>query len=489
MSELLQRPDLLRTESFIGGRWLPSPAGHRFDVFNPADQSCVASVSDADAEQAQEAIDAAENALPQWRDQTAEQRAKVLRGWSELMHQNASDLAKLMTAEQGKPLSEAEAEIAYGASYIEWFAEEAKRVYGDVIPPPTSDQRIVVIKQPVGIVAAITPWNFPNAMLARKVAPALAAGCTVVAKPAELTPLSALAMAKLGEEAGIPPGALNVVCSSRSAAIGKVLCDDSRVRKLTFTGSTATGKTLLAQCADTVKRTSMELGGNAPFIVFDDADLDLAVEGLIASKFRNAGQTCVCANRVLVQEGIYDEFAGRLLERLKGFRLGPGDQPGIDMGPLINQQACEKVRRICRDAVAQGAKLETAGLASGLGPLFIDPAILLECTPNMAAFREEIFGPIAPLFRFRDESEAIALANDVPVGLAAYFYTENRRRIWRVSESLQFGIVGVNEGSISNPMAPFGGLKESGFGREGSKYGLQDYLDIKYLCLGALTER
>ena len=481
----LRHPELLRTQSYIGGRWCEFSAPG-FDVLNPADGGLVARVDDAGPEQTRAAIDAAEKALPGWQNRTASKRAEILLRWCTLQNRHSADLAQIMTAEQGKPISEAEAEIVYGSSYIQWFAEEAKRVYGDVIPPPCGDQRIVVIKQPIGIVAAITPWNFPNAMLARKVAPALAAGCTVVAKPAELTPLSALAMAKLGEEAGIPPGVFNVVCTSRSVEVGKVLCEDSRVRKLTFTGSTATGKKLLAQCAATVKRTSMELGGNAPFIIFNDADLDLAVDGVMASKFRNAGQTCVCANRLLVQAEVYEEFSDRLFARIRALRLGPGEQPGVDMGPLINQSAVEKVQRIVHDAISKGATAKAAGLTAEMGPLFADPTMLLNCTPDMAAFREEIFGPIAPLFRFKEESEAIALANDVPVGLAAYFYTEDRRRVWRVSESLQYGIVGINEAAISNPMAPFGGVKESGSGREGSKYAIDDYLEIKYLCFGSL---
>ena len=481
----LRHPELLRSQSYIGGRWCEFSAPG-FDVLNPADGGLVARVDDAGPEQTRAAIDAAEKALPGWQNRTASERAEILLRWCTLQNRHSADLAQIMTAEQGKPISEAEAEIVYGSSYIQWFAEEAKRVYGDVIPPPCGDQRIVVIKQPIGIVAAITPWNFPNAMLARKVAPALAAGCTVVAKPAELTPLSALAMAKLGEEAGIPPGVFNVVCTSRSVEVGKVLCEDSRVRKLTFTGSTATGKKLLAQCAATVKRTSMELGGNAPFIIFNDADLDLAVDGVMASKFRNAGQTCVCANRLLVQAEVYEEFADRLFARIKALRLGPGEQPGVDMGPLINQSAVEKVQRIVHDAISKGATAKAAGLTAEMGPLFADPTMLLNCTPDMAAFREEIFGPIAPLFRFEEEREAIALANDVPVGLAAYFYTEDRRRVWRVSESLQYGIVGINEAAISNPMAPFGGVKESGSGREGSKYAIDDYLEIKYLCFGSL---
>ena len=481
----LRHPELLRTQSYIGGRWCEFSAPG-FDVLNPADGGLVARVDDAGPEQTRAAIDAAEKALPGWQSRTASERAEILLRWCTLQNRHSADLAQIMTAEQGKPISEAEAEIVYGSSYIQWFAEEAKRVYGDVIPPPCGDQRIVVIKQPIGIVAAITPWNFPNAMLARKVAPALAAGCTVVAKPAELTPLSALAMAKLGEEAGIPPGVFNVVCTSRSVEVGKVLCEDSRVRKLTFTGSTATGKKLLAQCAATVKRTSMELGGNAPFIIFNDADLDLAVDGVMASKFRNAGQTCVCANRLLVQAEVYEEFSDRLFARIRALRLGPGEQPGVDMGPLINQSAVEKVQRIVHDAISKGATAKAAGLTAEMGPLFADPTMLLNCTPDMAAFREEIFGPIAPLFRFKEESEAIALANDVPVGLAAYFYTEDRRRVWRVSESLQYGIVGINEAAISNPMAPFGGVKESGSGREGSKYAIDDYLEIKYLCFGSL---
>jgi succinate-semialdehyde dehydrogenase/glutarate-semialdehyde dehydrogenase len=390
-----------------------------------------------------------------------------------------------MTAEQGKPLAESRGEIAYGASYIEWFAEEAKRVYGDTIPQPSNDKRIVVIKQPVGVVACITPWNFPNAMLTRKIAPALAAGCTVVCKPANETPLSALAMAELAARAGIPAGVINIV-AGKTPEIGAELTSNPAVRKLTFTGSTAVGKLLVEQCAGTMKRTSMELGGNAPFIVFDDADVDEAVKGAIICKFRNAGQTCVCANRILVQDGIYDEFAEKLAAAMAELKLGDGAQDGVDIGPLINEKAANDVLEFVDSAVAQGAEVAAGGKRSSIGSCFVEPTLLTHVTDDMRVFREEIFGPVAPLFRFEDEAEAIAMANDTEFGLASYFYSRDIGRVWRVSEGLEYGIVGVNTGIISNEMAPFGGVKESGQGREGSKYGLDDYLEIKYMCIGGV---
>jgi succinate-semialdehyde dehydrogenase/glutarate-semialdehyde dehydrogenase len=395
------------------------------------------------------------------------------------------DLAQIMTAEQGKPLAESRGEIAYGANYIEWFAEEAKRIYGDTIPQSSNDQRIVVIKQPVGVVACITPWNFPNAMLTRKMAPALAAGCTVVCKPASETPLSALAMAELAERAGVPAGVINIV-AGKTGEIGEELTSNPIVRKLTFTGSTAIGKMLVEQCAGTMKRTSMELGGNAPFIVFDDADVDEAVKGAIICKFRNAGQTCVCANRILVQDGIYDEFAEKLAGAMADLRLGDGTEEGVDIGPLINEKAANDVLEFVGDAVAQGAKVAAGGQRSSLGSCFIEPTLLTHVSDDMRVFREEIFGPVAPVFRFRDEAEVIAMANDTEFGLASYFYARDLGRVWRVAEALEYGIVGINTGIISNEMAPFGGVKESGQGREGSKYGLDDYLEIKYMCLGGI---
>ena len=405
-------------------------------------------------------------------------------GWN-LMLDAQEDLAQILTAEQGKPLAESRGEVAYGASYIEWFAEEAKRIYGDTIPAPSSDKRIVVIKQPVGVVACITPWNFPNAMLARKLAPALAAGCTVVCKPANETPLSALAMAELAERAGIPAGVINVVAGI-TREIGAEMTGNPIVRKLTFTGSTQVGKLLIEQCAGTVKRTSMELGGNAPFIVFDDADLDEAVKGAIICKFRNAGQTCVCANRILVQEGVYDEFAEKLMVAMSSLKVGVGTEDGVNVGPLINEKAANDVMEFVEDAVAKGAHVATGGSRSELGACFVEPTVLTHVSDDMRVFREEIFGPVAPLFKFRTEEEAIAVANDTEFGLACYFYARDLGRVWRVAEGLEYGIVGINEGIISNAAAPFGGVKESGQGREGSKYGLDDYLEMKYLCMGGI---
>lgn len=411
----------------------------------------------------------------------------MLRKWYTLMVESAEDLAQIMTAEQGKPLTEARGEIAYGANYIEWFAEEAKRIYGDTIPHPSNDKRIVVIKQPVGVVACITPWNFPNAMLTRKIAPALAAGCTVVCKPASETPLSALAFVELAERASVPPGVINIVAGV-TREIGAEMTSNPIVRKLTFTGSTAVGKLLMQQCAGTVKRTSMELGGNAPFIVFDDADLDEAVKGAIICKFRNAGQTCVCANRILIQEGIYDAFTEKLMAATADLKLGNGADEGINVGPLINEIAANDVLEFVDDAVAKGASVAVGGGRSDLGVRFIEPTILTNVSDNMRVFREEIFGPVAPLFKFKTEEEAIAMANDTEFGLACYFYSRDVGRIWRVGEALEYGIVGINEGIISNEMAPFGGIKESGHGREGSKYGLDDYLEIKYMCVGGIDK-
>ncbi len=422
-----------------------------------------------------------------WRKRSAKDRAGILRRWFNLMMEAQEDLAQILTAEQGKPLAEARGEVAYGASYIEWFAEEAKRIYGDTIPAPSDDKRIVVIKQPVGVVACITPWNFPNAMLTRKIAPALAAGCTVVCKPANATPLSAFAFVELAERAGIPPGVINIV-AGRTAEIGKEMTSNPIVRKLTFTGSTPVGKTLMAACAGTVKRTSMELGGNAPFIVFDDADIDAAVQGAIICKYRNAGQTCVCANRILVQDGVYDEFSEKLSKATAALKLGDGTEEGVNVGPLINEGAANDVLEFIDDALAKGANVAVGGARSALGACFVEPTVLTDVSDDMRVFREEIFGPVAPLFRFKTEEEAIAMANDTEFGLACYFYARDVGRIWRVGEGLEYGIVGINEGIISNEMAPFGGVKESGQGREGSKYGLDDYLEIKYMCMGGLDQ-
>ena len=482
----LSRPALLKTRAYVNGQWIGGDGGKSLDVLNPATGEIVASIADLGAAETERAIDAAAAALPEWSARPAKERANILRRWFLLMMQNQQDLAAILTAEQGKTLAEAAGEIAYGANYMEWFAEEAKRIYGDIIAPPSSDKRILVIKQPVGVVASITPWNFPNAMIARKVAPALAAGCTFVAKPAKETPLSALAMAALGEEAGIPAGVFNVVCGSSSSAIGGEMTRNPKVRKLTFTGSTSVGKTLLQQCAGTVKKTSMELGGNAPFIVFNDADIDAAVAGAMASKYRNAGQTCVCSNRLLVQSGIYAEFAEKLAEEVRKFRLGDGSDSDTTMGPLVNDAAVRDVTAMVQDALDKGATATTGGQQSRLGACFFEPTVLTGVTEDMRVFREEIFGPVAPLFKFDTEEEAIKMANDTEFGLAAYFYTRDMGRIWRVGEALEYGIVGINEGIISNEMAPFGGVKESGSGREGSKYGIDDYVEIKYMCLGGI---
>ncbi|MCX5495604.1 NAD-dependent succinate-semialdehyde dehydrogenase [Kaistia dalseonensis] len=475
--------ELLRRDAFIDGAWIGAPK--RFAVTNPADGAIIAEVADLEVEQVREAIAAAQRALPAWRARSGKQRSRILRVWYELIMDNQEALARLLSAEQGKPLAESRGEIAYGASFIEWFAEEAKRVYGDVIPATTPDKRIVVIRQPVGVVAAITPWNFPHAMITRKAGPALAVGCTMVLKPASATPLSALALAALAERAGVPAGVFNVVTSSRTAAVGTELSTSPAVAKLTFTGSTPVGKILLKQAADTVKRTSMELGGNAPFIVFDDADLDRAVEGAIASKFRNTGQTCVCSNRILVQAGVYDAFADRLAAAVRQLRVGSALGGDSDQGPLIDGKAASKVEEHIADAIGKGARIVTGGKRHALGGTFFEPTVLADATPAMMLAQEETFGPVAPLFRFETEDEAVALANNTEVGLAGYFYTENVSRAWRVAEALEVGMVGINEGLISTEVAPFGGVKESGQGREGSKYGLDDYLELKYICFGA----
>ena len=476
---------LFRHQAYIDGRWCDADSGETLAVLNPANGEKIADVAKCGTAETRRAIEAAERAQIEWRQATAKERGAVLRKWLELMLDAQEDLAQIMTAEQGKPLAESRGEIVYGASYLEWFAEEAKRVYGDTIPQPSNDKRIVVIKQPVGVVACITPWNFPNAMLARKIAPALAAGCTVVCKPANETPLSAFAMAELAERAGVPAGVINIV-AGKTKEIGAELTSNPVVRKLTFTGSTAVGKLLVEQCAATMKRTSMELGGNAPFIVFDDADLDEAVKGAIICKFRNAGQTCVCANRIMVQDGVYDAFTAKLAAAVADLRLGDGTQDGVDIGPLINEQAANDVLEFVDSAVAQGAQVAAGGKRSSLGSCFVEPTLLTHVTDDMRVFREEIFGPVAPLFRFEDEAEAIAMANDTEFGLASYFYARDIGRIWRVGEGLEYGIVGINTGIISNEMAPFGGVKESGQGREGSKYGLDDYLEIKYMCIGGI---
>lgn len=476
---------LFQTGAYINGLWTESDDKTTFDVDNPATGEIIAQVARCGAGETRRAIDAAQAAFGPWQKLTATQRADYLYKWYELIMASLDDLALLLTSEQGKPLAEAAAEIRYGAGYLRWFAEEARRVYGDTIPQPSPDKRLVCIKQPVGVVACITPWNFPNAMLTRKIGPALAAGCTVVCKPAGYTPLSALALAELAHQAGIPAGVVNVVAGA-TRAIGDELTASPVVRKLTFTGSTEVGKTLIRACADTVKKTSMELGGNAPFIVFDDADLDAAVSGAIVSKYRNAGQTCVCSNRLLVQSGVYDTFVEKLAAAVKEMQLGPGTGSGVTMGPMITTDAVADVDAMVKDALDKGASVVLGGKASGLGDRFYEPTILADVTPEMRVFKEEIFGPVAPVFKFDTEEEAVQMANDTEFGLAGYFYSRDIGRCWRVAEALEYGIVGINEGLISNETAPFGGIKESGNGREGSKYGMDDYLEIKYLCMGGI---
>jgi succinate-semialdehyde dehydrogenase/glutarate-semialdehyde dehydrogenase len=476
---------LFKQQAYIDGAWVAADNGATFEVHNPSTGALLGVVPKMGGVEAKRAIEAADRALPVWRERTAKERAIILRNWFNLMMENQEDLARLMTAEQGKPLAESRAEIAYSAGFIEWFAEEGKRVYGDTIPAHSSDKRIVVLKQPIGVTAAITPWNFPAAMITRKCGPALAAGCTMVLKPAEQTPFSALALAVLAERAGLPKGVFSVLTGDPQA-IGGEFTSNPIVRKLTFTGSTEIGKLLMRQAAGTVKKCSMELGGNAPFIVFDDADLDAAVQGAMASKFRNAGQTCVCANRLLVQDGIYDAFADMLAKAVAALKVGDGFEDGVDIGPLIDEAGREKVEEHIADALAKGAKVTVGGKRDVRGGLFFEPTVLIGVTPHMKVAREETFGPIAPLFRFKDEAQALQLANDTEFGLASYFYSRDIGRIIRVAEGLEYGIVGINEGLISTEQAPFGGVKESGLGREGSKYGIEDYLQLKYLCFGGI---
>lgn len=482
----LHDEELLRADAFVDGKWVAADHGARFAVTNPSSGDRLVQVSDLGTAEAGRAIAAADAALPAWRAKTAKERASVLRRWFDLVMQHQEDLARLMTAEQGKPLAEARGEVAYGASFIEWFAEEAKRVYGDVIPAAMNDRRYLVIRQPVGVVAAITPWNFPIAMITRKCAPALATGCTVLVKPSELTPLCALALAELATRAGFPAGVFNVLTTTDALGVGRALTASPTVRKLSFTGSTAVGKLLIRDCAETVKKVSMELGGNAPFIVFDDADLDAAVAGAMASKYRNAGQTCVCANRILVQDGIYDAFADKLAAAVAGLEVGDGMQEGTNQGPLINQAAVEKVEQHIEDALNKGARVMCGGHRHVRGGTFFEPTILADVTPTMRVASEETFGPVAPLFRFSTEEEAIGMANDTEYGLAAYFYSRDIGRVWRVAEALEYGMVGINEGIISTELAPFGGVKESGLGREGSRYGIDEFTEMKYLCMGGL---
>ncbi|WP_299566867.1 NADP-dependent succinate-semialdehyde dehydrogenase [Enterovirga sp.] len=481
----LKDPSLFRQQCYVDGAWIDADGGGTIEVDNPSTGEILGTVPKLGRAETRRAIEAADAALPAWRSKTAKERAQILRRWFDLLIANQDDLAAIMTAEQGKPLTEAKGEIAYAASFIEWFGEEGKRVYGDVIPAHGTDKRIIVIKQPIGVCAAITPWNFPAAMITRKAGPALAAGCTMVLKPASQTPYSALALCELAERAGVPKGVLSCVTGS-AGEIGGEMTENPTVRKLTFTGSTEIGKLLLEQCARTVKKTSMELGGNAPFIVFDDADLEPAVKGAMASKYRNAGQTCVCANRILVQDGIYDRFVARLAEAVSGMKVADGFKEGTTLGPLIDAKAVAKVEEHVSDALEKGARIVAGGKRHGAGQNFFEPTILADTTPDMKLFREETFGPVAPIFRFHTEEEAIALANDTPFGLAAYFYSRDIGRVWRVAEALETGIVGINEGIISTEVAPFGGVKESGLGREGSRYGIEDFLEVKYLCMGGL---
>jgi succinate-semialdehyde dehydrogenase / glutarate-semialdehyde dehydrogenase len=477
---------LFREACYVDGKWIQAASGATVGVDNPATGEIIGKVPKLSCAETRHAIEAANEAFKPWSARTAKERAIVLRKWFDLMMENQEDLAKLMTLEQGKPLTESRGEVAYAAAFLEWFGEEAKRVYGDTIPGHQADKRIVVLKQPIGVVACITPWNFPLAMITRKAGPALAAGCTVVIKPATQTPFSALALAELAERAGVPKGVLNVITGS-AKEIGAELTSNPIVRKLSFTGSTEVGKVLMAQCAATIKKLSLELGGNAPFIVFEDADLDAAVEGAIASKYRNTGQTCVCTNRLLVQDSVYDSFAEKLVAAVKKLKPAPGLEAGASQGPLIDNAAVEKVESHIKDAVSKGAKVIAGGQRHALGGRFFEPTILVNATTQMAVAREETFGPVAPLFRFKTEAEAIALANDTEFGLAAYFYGRDLARVWRVAEALEYGIVGINTGIISTEVAPFGGVKESGLGREGSKYGIEEFLEIKYLCIGGVN--
>jgi len=483
----LNDPELLRSQAYIDGSWLGADNGVQVEVSNPATGAIITTIPKMGADETRRAIEAANRAWGPWRAKTGRERAAILRRWFELMLQHADDLALIMTSEQGKPLAEAKGEILYAASFIEWFAEEAKRVYGDTIPSPANDRRLVVVKEPIGVCAAITPWNFPAAMITRKVGPALAAGCTMVVKPAEATPLSALALAVLAERAGVPAGVFSVV-TGNARAIGGEMTSNPTVRKLSFTGSTEIGRLLMEQCAPTIKKLSLELGGNAPFIVFDDADLDAAVEGALASKFRNAGQTCVCANRLYVHDKVYDAFAEKLVKAVAALKVGPGTEAGVTQGPLIDAAAVEKVEAHIADAKAHGGRVLLGGQRHALGHTFFEPTIIADATPAMRVAKEETFGPMAPLFRFHSDAEVITLANDTEFGLASYFYSRDIGRIWRVAEALEYGMVGINTGLISNEVAPFGGVKQSGLGREGSHYGIDDYLVIKYLCMGGLDK-
>jgi succinate-semialdehyde dehydrogenase/glutarate-semialdehyde dehydrogenase len=482
----LKNTQLLQNKAFINGNWVSAENKATFEVTNPTDGTVITTVADCGAAETQQGINAAAKAFGPWSEKTAKERTFIMRKWFNLVMENIDDLGLLMTTEQGKPLAEAKGEINYGASFIEWFAEEARRVYGDVIPSPWSDRRIVTIKRPIGVVAAITPWNFPVSMITRKISPAIAAGCTVVLKPAAQTPLSALALAYLAKEAGFPDGVINIVTSSHASEIGKMMTESELVQKFSFTGSTKVGKLLMQQCASTVKKISLELGGNAPLIVFDDADIPTAVKGAIATKYRNAGQTCVCANRLYVQEGIYEPFMQEYRKAVAALKVGRGTDPGVDIGPLIDENAIDKINRLMGDALEKGAKVTVGGNPHPAGKLFYDPTVIEGCNAEMAVSKEEVFGPVSPIFKFSTDEEAIRLANDTEYGLASYFFTQNLKRAWKVAEALDYGIVGINEGIISTAEAPFGGMKESGIGREGSKYGIEEYVEIKYLCLGAM---
>jgi succinate-semialdehyde dehydrogenase / glutarate-semialdehyde dehydrogenase len=482
----LKNPALLKSQSYINNNWINAAEGSTFDVTNPASGDLIIKAANCGVHETEQAIQAASKAFKLWSKKTAKERAARLRKWFNLVMDNADELALIMTTEQGKPLAEARGEVTYGASFIEWFAEEGKRVYGDVIPTPANEKRILTIKQPIGVVAAITPWNFPISMITRKISPALAVGCTVVVKPASETPLCALALAQLAQEAGFPEGVINVITTTNSKDVGRVLTEHPLVRKVSFTGSTEVGKLLMAQASSTIKKVSLELGGNAPSIVFDDADIQQAVKGTMASKYRNAGQTCVCINRIFVQANIYDDFMQQYRHAVQNLKVGEGTQEGVDIGPLITQHAVEKVQRLLDDAVNKGGKITIGGKHAEQGGLFFQPTIVEDCNQDMELHEEEIFGPVSAIFKFKTEEEAIEMANDTSYGLASYFFSQNINRIWRVAEALEFGMVGINEGIISHAEAPFGGVKESGIGREGSKYGIEDYVEIKYLCLGGM---
>ena len=482
----LLNTQIFQNQSFINNKWISADDGKTFEVTNPATEEVITSVADCGEQETVQAIEAAAKSFAVWSRKTAKERSTVMRNWFNLINDNIDDLALLMTTEQGKPLAEAKGEIVYGASFIEWFAEEARRVYGDVIPAPLGDRRIVTIKQPVGVVAAITPWNFPVSMITRKISPAIAAGCTVVLKPAAQTPLSALALAYLSKEAGFPNGVINIITSDKANEVGKIMTEHPLVQKFSFTGSTKVGKMLMEQCASTVKKISLELGGNAPLIVFDDANLEKAVKGAIDCKYRNAGQTCVCANRIYIQESIYEVFMERYREAVVSLKVGEGTEPGVKIGPLIDEKAIEKINRLIADAVEKGAVLTAGGNKHIAGKLFYQPSILEGCNSSMALSKEEIFGPVSAIYKFKTEEEVISFANDTEYGLAAYFFTQNLNKAWRVAEALDYGIVGINEGIVSHAEAPFGGMKQSGIGREGSKYGIGEYVEVKYLCMGGM---